>query len=240
MADIEAVVFDWGGTLTHPIEVIYDIDTWSKAARHLDKDRADELIERLGAVEAQLWELSRTSQKSAHLFRLVASAVEELGLDVAESILEEAVLLHLDELSPHIVHDSDAAPVLRDLRATGLKVGLLSNTLWPTSFHEAFLDRDGLSDLIDCRMYTSDMDVTKPHPEAFLQTLAALGVDDPARAVFVGDRPWDDIFGAKRAGMRAVHRPNRLVPDFEVTADATIDSLPALLEVIVAWRAESD
>lgn len=240
MADIEAVVFDWGGTLTDPIEVIYDIDTWSKAARHLDGDRAEELIERLAAIEGQLWELSRTSQRSAHLTGLVASAVEELGLDVAESVLEEAVLLHLDELSPHIVHDSDASLVLRDLRAGGLKIGLLSNTLWPTSFHEAFLERDGLIDLIDCRMYTSDMEVTKPHPQAFHQTLAALGVADPSRAVFVGDRPWDDIFGAQRAGMRTVHRPNRLVPDFEVKADATIDSLPALTKVIAEWRAGSD
>jgi putative hydrolase of the HAD superfamily len=236
MQAIEAIVFDWGGTLTSPIEVIYDVDTWSKAARHLDRDRADELIARFASVEAQLWELSRTSQRSAHLTGLVASAVEELGLDVAESLLEEAVLLHLDELSPYIVHDPDAVSVLETLRAGGLKVGLLSNTLWPASFHEGFLERDGLTDLIDSRMYTSEMDVTKPHPRAFHQTLASLGVDDPGRAVFVGDRPWDDIFGAQQAGMRTVHRPNHLVPDYEVTADATIDSLPALLEVVERWR----
>lgn len=236
MAEIEAVVFDWGGTLTEPIEVIYDVDTWSKAARHLDPDRAEELIERLASVEAQLWELSRSSQRSAHLSGLVASAVEELGLEIAESLLEEAVLLHLDELSPFIVHDPDAVPVLEELRRQGLKIGLLSNTLWPASFHEGFLERDGLTDLIDARMYTSHMDVTKPHPDAFRLTLDALGVEDPGRAVFVGDRPWDDIFGAQQAGLRTVHRPNALVPDFDVTADEVIDSLPRLLEIVAAWR----
>ena len=236
MPDIEAVVFDWGGTLTEPIEVVYDVDTWSMAARHLDPARAEELTERFAAVEGQLWELSRTSQRSAHLAGLITSAVEELGLDIAESLIEEAVLLHLDQLSPYIVHDPDAVPVIEELRAQGLKIGLLSNTLWPASFHEGFLDRDGLADLIDARMYTSQMDVTKPHPEAFRLTLDALGVDDPERAVFVGDRPWDDIFGAHRAGLRTVHRPNPLVPDFEVTADAVIDSLPPLLGIVASWR----
>jgi len=53
--------------------------------------------------------------------------------------------------------------------------------------------------------------------------------------VFVGDRPHDDIFGAQQLGMRAVLRPNSLVPDYDVKPDAIIDALPELVDVIKAW-----
>jgi len=44
-----------------------------------------------------------------------------------------------------------------------------------------------------------------------------VGVTDPASCVFVGDRPFDDIFGAKSLGMRNVLIPNSLVPAHEGT-----------------------
>ena len=78
----------------------------------------------------------------------------------------------------------------------------------------------------------------KPHPEAFRHALDALGVADPARAVFVGDRLFDDVFGAQRAGMRAVHRVNPQVPDYPVHADATIERLDELIPIVDRWRNE--
>ena len=53
--------------------------------------------------------------------------------------------------------------------------------------------------------------------------------------MFVGDRPYDDVFGAKSAGMRAVLRPNNLVPSYEVEPDAVIDKLPELIELVDQW-----
>lgn len=44
----------------------------------------------------------------------------------------------------------------------------------------------------------------KPHPEPFHRCLEALGVSDPATAVFVGDNPERDVAGARNAGMHAV------------------------------------
>ena len=80
------------------------------------------------------------------------------------------------------------------------------------------------------------MDVTKPHPDAFKAVLDAIEVDDPSVCVFVGDRPYDDIHGAKSVGMRAVLRPNALVPTFEVPPDAVIQRLPELLPLVDCWR----
>jgi len=85
-------------------------------------------------------------------------------------------------------------------------------------------------------VYSSEIDWTKPHPEAFLAAMAAVGVGDPGRCVFVGDRPWDDIFGAKSVGMRAVLLPNSDVPTFaDAAPDAVICDLSELLPLIESW-----
>lgn len=232
MGSIEGVVFDWGGTLTLPLEVIYEVDTWSGVARHLAPDQHEELVVRLSAIEAELWEISRSTQESAHLEGLISKVVSEFGLEVAAESLSEAAGFHLDLLRPYIRHDPEAVEVLAALKNRGFKVGLLSNTLWPDWFHEELLEDVGLLDLIDARLYTSHMERTKPHPEAFRAALDALGIADAGRAVFVGDRPYDDIFGAKSFGMKTVLRPNELVPDHDVAPDATIARLVELLKVL--------
>ena len=66
--------------------------------------------------------------------------------------------------------------------------------------------------------------------------MAAVGETDPAACVFVGDRPYDDIHGAKSAGMRAVLIVNSDVPGYEAAEpDATISRLAELLDHIDCW-----
>jgi putative hydrolase of the HAD superfamily len=64
-------------------------------------------------------------------------------------------------------------------------------------------------------VYTSEIEWTKPHPGAFAAVLAAVGCDDPAAAVFVGDRPFDDIHGAKQAGLHAVLLDTSDIPEHQ-------------------------
>ncbi len=232
---VKAVVFDWGGTLSVFVEAEL-VDAWRLAARHLAPEREEELTERLVAVEADFWATTASHQRSATLGDLLAAATAALGLDVAEALLEEAAVRHLDAWTDHIRHDPEAVPTLAALRERGLRIGLLSNTHWPRAFHERFLERDGLAELIDARLYTSEMPHQKPHASAFAAALDALGIDDPSRAVFVGDRPWDDVAGAKRAGLRAVLRPNPLVEPYDVEPDAVIERLPELVALVDAWR----
>jgi putative hydrolase of the HAD superfamily len=214
-------------------------DMWRLAARHLAPEREDELCARLVRVEAEAWARIAVDQHSFTLAQLLAQASEAVGLDVAAAVLEEASVHHLDAWTPHIRHDPDAAGVLQALADRGLRVGLLSNTHWPRAFHEHFLARDGLVDLIAVRLYTSELPWSKPHPSAFAAALEALGVGAPARAVFVGDRPYDDVFGAKRAGLRGVLRRNRFMPGYEVEPDGVIDTLPELLPLIDGWADSS-
>ena len=112
----------------------------------------------------------------------------------------------------------------------------MSNTLWPRSAHERCFVRDQVLDLIDGAVYSSEIPWTKPHPEAFRAAMAAVGEDDPTSCVFVGDRPYDDVHGAKGVGMRSVLIPNDDVPSYgAVVPDAVITRLSELLPYIDQW-----
>ena len=234
---IDTVVFDWGGTLSVFADLEME-DMWRLAAKHLasgsDPLREDEIRARLVEVEARAWAAIAVDQRSFTLAQLLARASESLQIDVAAAVIEEASQSHLDAWTPHIRHDPEARAVLSALKGRDLKIGLLSNTHWPRDFHEHFLARDGLAEYLDARVYTSELPYCKPHASAFATVLAALD-SDAGGAVFVGDRAYDDIFGAQQAGMRAVLRPNPMVPGYQVDPDAVIGSLPELLEVLDRW-----
>ncbi len=130
--------------------------------------------------------------------------------------------------------------VLRGLRERGIKVGVLSNTLWARDEHERIFERDGLTDLIDGAVYTSEIPWTKPHPEAFRAALAAIGGPDPQRAVFVGDRPFDDIYGAAAVGMRTILVPHSTIPADQIghtvgDPDAVAHRLADVLAIVADW-----
>lgn len=231
---MDAVLFDWGGTLSVWVDLDIE-DMWRLAARHLAPDREDEMTAALVAVEARSWSRNESDLRSTRLAELLAEASAELGVDVAGAIIEEAAGHHLDSWTPHIRHHPEARSTLEAIRAMGMRIGLLSNTHWPRGFHEEFLERDGLAELIDVRLYTSELEFVKPHPTVFRAALDAVGVDDPGRAVFVGDRLLDDIWGAQSAGMRAVWVRNDGTPSYDTAPDAVIDSPAQLLPILESW-----
>ena len=121
------------------------------------------------------------------------------------------------------------------LKERGLRTGLLSNTHWPRDWHEDALAADGLLELLDARVYTSEIPHLKPHPEAFAAVMDAVGTT-AERACSSATGSYDDISGAKALGMRAVWIRNDKVPAYVVEPDAAIEELDELLDVIDAWR----
>ncbi len=235
------MLFDWGGTLTTSDLGRADlVDLWRLAAHHLDPAREDELVASLIEIDQRFWQRTTSTFESWRLADILEAASAALGLDVTDAVLEEAATHHLDGWTSHIRHEPDAVDVLDQLRARGLRIALLSNTNWPRAFHEHFLERDGLAPLIDARLYTSDLGFVKPHPSVFLDALAAVGVSDPARAVFVGDRPYDDIHGAAGVGMRTVWRSNPYVPPYAVEPDAAVQQLSELVDLVDDWLGNTE
>jgi HAD superfamily hydrolase (TIGR01549 family) len=91
----------------------------------------------------------------------------------------------------------DAAPVLRELRRHGLKIGLVSNTSRDIG---RFVDTFSLD--VDAAIASGAHGKVKPDPSIFLAVLDRLGVA-PGEAVMVGDSPADDVEGARSLGMQA-------------------------------------
>jgi putative hydrolase of the HAD superfamily len=225
---VDAVIFDWGGTLT-PWHSINGAQLWATICeRHFPADQAQAHAAALHAAELELWQASAAEQRSATMEQLFRQA----GVTPTDSLLAS----YTKAWEPHTFTDPEVAGVCRHLRERGIKVGVLSNTMWPRDWHEEVFRRDGVLDLIDAAVYSSEIDWTKPHPEAFAAAMAALGVTDPGRCVFVGDRPYDDVHGAQSTGMRAVLVPNSDVPPFaDAVPDAVISSLAELLPIIDSW-----
>jgi putative hydrolase of the HAD superfamily len=226
---LQAVIFDWGGTLT-PWHTVDHEALWREVCvLHFPAETAVRHAAAVLAAERDLWLACERESRSAtmgHVF-------ERAGVPESDALMAS----YFEAWEPHTLTDPDAPDLLRGLRAEGIKVGVLSNTMWPRSRHEQVFGRDGVLGLIDGAVYSSEIEWTKPHPQAFRAAMAAVGVDDPAACVFVGDRPYDDVYGAKQAGMRAVLIANSDVPAFAgAVPDAVITRLSELAPIIGAWR----
>ena len=227
---VEAVLFDWGGTLSVHADVDL-LEMWRAAARVLAPDDPEPVAAALLEAELAWWRSSvAAGDRSGTTEQLVRSVAADTSLDVAG-----ALRAYHDAWEPTVAHDPAAVRVLTALRGRGLRTGLLSNTHWPRALHERWLREAGLLDLLDARVYTSDLGHVKPHPEAFRALLDAVGVD-PARAVFVGDRLRDDVSGAQALGMRTVHMTGRPVEGWDVVPDAELVTLDGLVELVDGWR----
>ena len=232
-----AVIFDWGGTLT-PWHTFDIEEQWRVFARqvHAEERQALSLAARILAAEEAAWGRSRTVHTSARLHEILTEA----GFDDSDLRREAALAAYREFWEPHTFTDEQVRPLWEGLHQRGVRVGVLSNTIWSGEYHRAVFERDGVLDLIDADVYSSELAWTKPHPEAFLAAAAALGVQ-PSEAVYVGDRPFEDIHGSQLAGMRAIWVPHSQIPlaqqvAVDVTPDGVARELLDILEILDGWQ----
>jgi len=107
----------------------------------------------------------------------------------------------------------------------------------PSTTLRRFLEQFELLGSFDHFSFSDEVGVYKPDPRIFAHALAGVGVDDPARALHVGDIRRTDVAGALGAGMVAVRF--RGVADDAETVEApeaphVIDDLRALLSLVFA------
>lgn len=230
---IEAVIFDWGGTLTAWHDIDFHAESLALVRAVTDADHDPEVSrERLHRAGASVWGRSRDHQRSA----TVADLFTEAGLGHDPDLLASYYAFW----EPHTLTDPEVRPLWEALHERGIGVGVLSNTIWPRSVHEEIFRRDGVLDLIDGAVYSSEIAWTKPSPHAFRAAMSAVGATDPARCVYVGDRLFDDIWGARNAGLRAVHVPHSVIPTEQVghtegEPDAVAHTLADVLGLVDDW-----
>lgn len=229
---VDAVIFDWGGTLTRWHDVDFHAESLALAQAVAVEHDVEVSRERLHAANETIWGRSRDHQQSA----TVADLFTEAGLPHDPDLLTA----YFEFWEPHTLTDPEVGPLFESLRARGVKVGVLSNTIWPRAWHEGFFRRDGVDHLIDGDVYTSEIAWTKPSPHAFQAAMDAVGASDPSRCVYVGDRLFDDIWGAQNAGLRAIHVPHSVIPSTQVghsegIPDAVVHQLGDIPAVLDAW-----
>lgn len=229
---VDAVIFDWGGTLTpwHPID---PAEEWGSLARLASPETPEAAAAALMDAAHRVWERSRVERRSG--------TFDEICSLAGVSASAEHALAYRAFWEKSTYTDPLVTPLFEQLRSDGIRIGVLSNTVWPREWHEEIFRRDGVLDLIDGDVYSCEIEWTKPDPRAFRATMEAVGVTDPGRCVFVGDRIFDDIHGANATGMKAVFIPHSDVPDWQIghtrgTPDGVIHDLPELPAVIRPWR----
>ena len=119
--------------------------------------------------------------------------------------MEDIVRIYADSflVHPPTVH-VDALVVLRDLKATGLRLGLISNTgMTPGTTFRDFMKTEGLLGYFDVLTFSDEVKLAKPGSEIFLMTLRSMHAT-PTHAVHVGDHLANDVVGAKRSGLKTV------------------------------------
>jgi putative hydrolase of the HAD superfamily len=119
--------------------------------------------------------------------------------------------------------DQDAVALMRDARAAGRRVGVLSNDAYSIMGREFFVGRPEFDEL-DAFVDAVDIGVRKPDLAAYQRAAEALGVA-PNRIVFLDDTP-ECVDGGRAAGMHAIQvDPTDRKPAFAQAREAL--GLPA-------------
>jgi putative hydrolase of the HAD superfamily len=248
---VEAVVFDWGGTLTpwHEVDLpqqwrvfartVHGLSVEDPAMPAEDLAEADSLAMRIHEAEERAWSRGRETHESASIAAILASA----GVDPEHDRHHLALAAYQRFWEPHTHTDAQVRPLWESLQRKGIRVGVLSNTIWTRAYHREVFERDGVLDLLDADVYSSEIHVVKPHPEAFLAICDALDVA-PERAVYVGDRIFEDVHGPHQVGMRAILVPHSDIPAGQRTAvearpDAVADELLDVAGIVALWNHEA-
>ncbi len=186
----------------------------------------DEAIISAWTQAKKTWQIESFGDILGRVFTCLGLALDQIDIN--------EVLRRFDwGARPGVVLFPDTHRVLRELQRREYKLGLLTNSFLPMWMRDAELDSYDLLDYWDARITAADVGYLKPHKKIFLTLLQHLETE-ASNAVFVGDRPKNDISGANEVGMVSIlMKPDHLHRELEgVTPDYTICCLNELLPIV--------
>jgi putative hydrolase of the HAD superfamily len=219
-ANIQAVLFDLDGTLLDRRRSFerFARNQWERFAGALTPVDADEYVRTLVRLDGDGYGPRRD------LFTGLTMRFE-LASDLADTLLAD----YRAGFPSACVLFPDVRGTLEALRASGLKLGLITNG--SVRMQSRKLECLSLSSAFDTIVISAAEGVSKPDPEVFARALTRLQAD-AARSVFVGDHPDVDIAGARAAGLRTVWRRDPIISRL-VEADAVIEEVGELLPLLL-------
>jgi epoxide hydrolase-like predicted phosphatase len=212
VADLRALIVDWGGVLTSPLQD--SMTSWCDAdgIDYIEFRRV--MKEWLGtsygddAAVNPIHALERGEMEVPDFERELGSRLRTHdGRPVESEGLLTRMFAGFNPQPPMV-------EAVRRAKAAGLSTALLSNS-WGNDY-----PREGWAELFDVVVISGEVQLRKPEPEIFRLTAERLGVAPP-QCVFVDDLT-PNVRGAAAVGMVGVHH---------VTAAQTLDELEALFGV---------
>ena len=223
LANLQAVVFDLDGTLLDRRRSFerFTRRQWERFASSLQAVEQEQYVQTL---------VGRDRDGYAPRKDLFTGMIAQFGLPsgLAETLLDD----YRVGFPSACVLFSDAAQTLSSLRASGLRLGLITNG--SVRMQSAKLECLALTPLFDTILISEAEGIHKPDRQIFGRALERLNASS-AHAVFVGDHPEVDVAGARSAGMRAIWRRDPRVSRM-VEADAVIEELGDLLTLLGLGR----
>jgi putative hydrolase of the HAD superfamily len=222
---LRAVLFDWGDTLFH---FAYDEELleagWEAGLSTLDRDGLPGPDETAARFREQYLPLLFVpgSVDEVEYPGMIRELLEGFGVEVDDGALDRFLAAEHAAWEPARQMGAQTHALLDSLRDRGLATGLVSNAFDPGWLLHEDLARMGLAERLDAAVFSSEIGKRKPHPAIFEAVLSRLGVA-PEETLFVGDRRYEDVRGAKELGMttvlalwfRADDDERGLDPDFE-------------------------
>ena len=223
MSGIEACVFDAYGTL-------FDFNSAALAARDELGDDWQRLSELWRQKQLQYTWLRGLAGRHADFWQVTGDA---LDFSLATLKIDSPGLrARLMDLYLHLGTYPEVAETLRQLKAAGMKLAILSNGT-PTML-AAVVTNSGLDGVFDAVLSVEAVGVFKPHPSVYALASDRLQVA-PAAICFLSSNAWD-AFSAKAFGFRVLwcNRFAQAAERIPATPDGEIGDLSALPPMLVS------
>lgn len=237
---LKAILFDMGSTL-----IEFENYTWDVLGR-LSSEKGYEFLQEKNLSLPNFEEFStildaefikakseiEENFKEMKFEKVIFDFFTRLNLSTSDGIYGSFLEVYYKPVTDQLTLIDGAEDVLEHFKEKNLKIGLISNTIFPEKYHLRELKRFELYPYFDAHFFSSEIGVRKPHPKIFQLTLDKLEVD-PSEAVFVGDRLKEDVGGAQNVGMKGILKCHQgrdyTVP---VTPDAKVMELKDLPETV--------
>jgi HAD superfamily hydrolase (TIGR01509 family) len=208
MPNVDAVLFDYGRTLvtfSYPTQDLLDV------LRRFRPRIEDALGVKAPAAETMLRkvllpleeQIESPSEDEVSYLDVYSAAWRRAGVDIPDDLLYEILDAEQQCWDRAVRVDADALQVLSWLGAHNIKRALCSNAPFPPEMMRRQVETNGVGELMEAVLFSSQSGRRKPAPEIYLEALNAVGVK-AERALFVGDRVREDYDGPRAVGMRAV------------------------------------
>lgn len=136
-----------------------------------------------------------------------------------------------NSFKPRSIVPAELPPVLGELQAAGIRLGVISNR---SKSYVDELAELGLAPYFPYALAGGEIDSWKPDPEIFLHACREVGAE-PGQAAYVGDNYFADVVGARRAGLTPIlHDPRGIFDDPECAVIRSFDELPRALGIQLA------